>query len=178
MHRSFFMLFSKTYLRRTIFNSLYLIVSLVGLWAGSVYVPTAMTYIAMKEGRAAVEAAQLASYSSALLGIGTVLGALLVPPLADRLGRKPTLGIFFAFMGGAIWLAFGHVFYLNMNASALVSGLFFSARCRRSKFHRVLIWLPEQIQHGMPRERVCVQHDIGRFAAAGMTFLVGAGISL
>ena len=113
MHHAFFLLFSPQYRRRTIFNSIYLIVSLVGLWAGSVYVPAAMTYIAAAANKTAVEAAQLASYSTALLGIGTVLGALLVPLLADRLGRKLTLGIFFALMGFSIWLAFGHVFYME-----------------------------------------------------------------
>ena len=48
MHRAFLKLFSPQYRRRTIVNSLYLIVSLAGLWAGSVYAPTAMTYIARK----------------------------------------------------------------------------------------------------------------------------------
>src|SRR5579863_10701186 len=79
MHRSFTMLFSPRYRRRTILNSLYLIVSLVGLWAGSVYVPTAITYLAAQEGLAAARGAQLASYATALLGIGTVVGALIVP---------------------------------------------------------------------------------------------------
>src|SRR5580704_13154228 len=52
MHRAFTALFSPQYRRRTILNSLYLIVSLVGLWAGSVYVPTAITYLAAQEGLA------------------------------------------------------------------------------------------------------------------------------
>jgi MFS family permease len=39
MHHSFLELFTPRYRRRTIFNSIYLIVSLIGLWAGSVYVP-------------------------------------------------------------------------------------------------------------------------------------------
>src|SRR5580658_6671535 len=87
MHHAFFELFSRRYRRRTIFNSIYLMVSLIGLWAGSVYVPAAMTYIATRAGRTAVEAGRLASYATALLGIATVLGALIVPWLAERLGR-------------------------------------------------------------------------------------------
>src|ERR1700720_813535 len=88
MRRAFFLLFSPQYRRRTILNSSYLIVSLIGLWAGSVYTPAAMTYIAERAGRSEMEAARLASYSTALLGIGTVIGALIVPFLADWIGRR------------------------------------------------------------------------------------------
>src|SRR5665213_219349 len=77
MHRAFLKLFSPQYRRRTIVNSLYLIVSLAGLWAGSVYAAPLMTYIAERSGRTAAESARLASYSTALLGVATVLGALI-----------------------------------------------------------------------------------------------------
>src|SRR6202030_833099 len=113
MHHSFLELFSPQYRRRTIFNSIYLIVSLAGLWAGSVYVQEEMTYIAARAGRTVVEGARLASYSTALLGGATILGALMVPLLAERLGRRTTLGIFYAVMLGSIWIAFGRVFYME-----------------------------------------------------------------
>ena len=58
MHNAFLELFSPEYRRRTILNSLYLIVSLVGLWAGSVYVPAAITYIAQRVGRSPADAAR------------------------------------------------------------------------------------------------------------------------
>jgi MFS family permease len=45
MFHSFAEPFSAEYRRRTILNSLYLIVSLCGLWAGAVYVPSAITYM-------------------------------------------------------------------------------------------------------------------------------------
>jgi len=38
-------LFSVEYRKRTIMNSLYVLVSIIGLWAGSVYVPAAITDI-------------------------------------------------------------------------------------------------------------------------------------
>src|SRR5258708_39369973 len=107
MRHAFLELFSQRYRRRTVFNSIYLIVSLVGLWAAGVYVPTAMTYIATRRGHTAMDAAKLASYSTALLGIATVLGALIVPLLAAWLGRRATLGIFYRIMLGSIWIAFG-----------------------------------------------------------------------
>jgi MFS family permease len=176
MRRSFFMLFSPLYLRRTLFNSMYLIVSLVGLWAGSVYVPTAMTYIAQRANHTAVEAAKLASYSSALLGMGTVLGALLVPLLADSIGRKGTLAIFYAFMGSAVWLAFGHVFYLDMNAVGWFLFCSFLLGVGGANFVVYSFWLPEQYSTECRASAFAFNTNVGRFAAAGLTFLVGAGI--
>jgi MFS family permease len=72
-----------------------------------------MTYIATKAGRTAMEAARLASYSTALLGIASVIGALIVPLLTERLGRRATLGIFYTIMLGSISVAFGRVFYME-----------------------------------------------------------------
>ena len=46
MLEAFAALFSPEYKRRTIINSLLFTVSIVGLWAGSIYVPTAVTQIA------------------------------------------------------------------------------------------------------------------------------------
>src|SRR5882762_7947628 len=116
MHHPFLELFSPGYRRRTVFNSIYLIVSLVGLWAAAVYVPAAMTYIAIRTGHTAMDAANLASYSTALLGIATVLGALILPLLAERLGRRATLAIVYSIMLGSIGMAFGHVFYMQTDA--------------------------------------------------------------
>ena len=87
------MIFSREYRRRTILNSLYLLVSITGLWAGSVYVPTAVTALALKEG---VPGAQAASLGTAILSIGTILGCIAVPILAERIGRRATLAVFFA----------------------------------------------------------------------------------
>src|SRR4030081_3712777 len=55
MKAAFARLFESDYARRTWLNSLYLLVSIVGLWAGSVYVPTSVIQIALREGRNAAE---------------------------------------------------------------------------------------------------------------------------
>jgi MFS family permease len=176
MHHAFLKLFSSQYRRRTIVNSMYLIVSLIGLWAGSVYVPAAMTYVAGSAGRTAVNAAQLASYSSALLGIGTVLAALLVPLVAEWLGRRITLGIFYAVMGASIWFAFGHVFYIQTNAVAWFLVCTFLLGVGGANFIVYSFWLPEQYGTECRASAFSFITNIGRFAAAGFTFLVGAGI--
>jgi len=176
MHHSFLALFSSRYRRRTIFNSIYLIVSLVGLWAGSVYVPAAVTYLAARTGRSPVDAARLASYSTALLGIATVLAALVVPLLADWLGRRITLGVFFAVMFVFIRLAFGHVFYMQTHAVGWFMVCAFFLGVGGANFIVYSFWLPEQYGTECRASAFAFTTNLGRFAAAGFTFLVGAGV--
>jgi MFS family permease len=176
MHSAFLKLFSPQYRKRTIVNSLYLIVSLAGLWAGSVYAPTAITYIAQRTGRSAVEGARLASYSSALIGVTTVLGALIVPFLADWLGRRATLAIFYVIMMCAIWVAFAHVFYMRENAVAWFLACSALLGLGGANFIVYSFWLPEQYGTECRASAFAFITNLGRFFAAGFTFLVGAGI--
>jgi len=176
MHRAFRLLFTPYYRRRTILKSMYLIVSLVGLWAGSVYVPTAITYIATNAGRTAAEAARLASESTALLGFGTILGALIVPLLADRLGRKLTLATFYILMLLSIWTAFGRVFYMPTGALGWFLVCSFLLGLGGANFIVYSFWLPEQYGTECRASAFAFTTNIGRFAAAGFTFLVGAGV--
>lgn len=176
IYHAFLKLFSAQYRRRTIVNSIYLIVSLIGLWAGSVYVPAAITYVATREGQTAMSAARLASYSSALLGIGTILAALAVPLIADWLGRRVALGILYAVMGASIWIAFGRVFYMQTNASEWFMVMAFLLGVGGANFIVYSFWLPEQYGTECRASAFAFTTNIGRFAAAGFTFLVGTGV--
>ena len=176
MHRSFLELFSAQYQRRTILNSIYLMASIVGLWAGSVYVPSAITYIADRAGKTAVEAARLASYSTALLGIGTIVGALMTPLLAKRLDRRTTLGIFFGLMLVCLWLAFGYIFYMPIGALEWFMLCTFFLGLGGANFVVYSFWIPEQYPTECRVSAFAFTTNIGRFAGAGLTFLVGAGI--
>src|SRR4029077_5994084 len=95
MREAFAALFSPEYKRRTIVNSLLFTVSIVGLWAGSIYVPAAVTQIAVREGYMPAEAARLASYGSMVLAIATIIGCLMAPWLAERFGRRLAMGLYF-----------------------------------------------------------------------------------
>src|ERR1700722_13001219 len=59
--RPFAVLFTRAWRRRTILNTLFMLASICGLWAGTVYVPAAVTTLAEAAGRAGPQAAQLAS---------------------------------------------------------------------------------------------------------------------
>jgi MFS family permease len=176
MHHAFWELFSRRYRRRTIFNSIYLIVSLAGLWAAAVYVPAAMTYIAMRTGQTATGGARLASYSTALLGIATMLGAFIVPSLAEWLGRRSTLAIFYGIMSVSIWIAFGHVFYMERGAVGWFMLCTFLLGLGGANFVVYSFWLPEQYATECRASAFAFITNVGRFAAAGFTFLVGTGI--
>jgi len=174
--RSFVAPFSRQYRWRTILNSLYLIASIVGLWAGSVYVPSAVTYLADKAGETAMGAAKLASYATAILGVGTIIGALLTPFLAQRFNRRGTLAVFFAFMLVFLWLTFGYVFYLPTNALGWFLVCTFFLGIGGANFAVYSFWLPEQYPTECRVSAFAFCTNIGRFAGAGLTFLVGAGI--
>ena len=78
MFKAFGALFSPQYRRRTILNSTYLLISITGLWAGSVYVPTAVSQIAIRSvsQRAGI---RLGSYGTMILATGTILRCLAIP---------------------------------------------------------------------------------------------------
>jgi hypothetical protein len=72
------------YRRRTLQNAGLVSVSIIGLWAAAVYEPAAIVTLARRAGRSALEATRLASFGTGLLSLGTCLGCLLLPPLAER----------------------------------------------------------------------------------------------
>src|SRR5438270_11089489 len=66
---SFLMLFSPMFRRRTVLNCVYVLVSIIGLWAGAVYVPSSVIYLASHAGISAAASSRLASYGTMLLSI-------------------------------------------------------------------------------------------------------------
>ena len=105
-------IFSAPNFRRTLVNSTLLTVSIVGLWAGSVYEPTAIITLAKQAGMTQPEAVRMASMGTGLLSIGTILGCLAAPILCERVGRRAGLALFFVGMAVCIGLSFGWAFYL------------------------------------------------------------------
>jgi MFS family permease len=176
MGAAFAKLFSTTYARRTWLNSLYLLVSIVGLWAGSVYVPTSVTQIAVRDGHNAADAARLASYGTMVLSVGTILGCLVLPPLAESFGRRVTLGLYFLVMCFSIAVGFGYVFYLPHALAPFMVVLFFLG-VGGANFAMYTLWLPEQYSTECRASAFAFATSVGRFAGAGITFLVGAGVA-
>ena len=174
---SFFALFSPEYRKRTALNCIFLLVSMIGLWAGSVYVPGAATQVALREGYNSADAARIASWATMLLAVGTILGCLIMAPLANRLGRRGAMAFFFSLMAVSIPLAFGYAFYPGHGGlSAFILCLFFVG-VGGGSFSVQLLWLPEQYRTECRGSALALATCVGRFVAAGATFVVGAGIA-
>jgi MFS family permease len=175
MLEAFATLFSPEYKRRTIINSLLFTVSIVGLWAGSIYVPTAVTQIARAEGYAAADAARMASYGSMVLSIATIIGCLMAPWMAERFGRRLAMGLYFAALGVAVAVAFGYVFYQPAALSMFFVLIFFLG-IGGANFALYTLWLPEQYATNCRASAIAFVSSVGRFVGVAMVFLVGTAI--
>lgn len=169
-------IFSSQWRRRTILNSLFMLASISGLWAGTVYVPAAITALAEASGRTGVQVAQLASRGVMLVSFATILGCLIMPWLAERVGRRGALAFFFALMALFIWLTFGKVFYLGAGALPWFFVCLFFLGIGGANFAVYTLWLPEQYPTGCRASAFAFATSFARFGGAGITFLVGAGV--
>jgi len=177
MHHAFLALFSPLYRRRTILNSVYLLVSIVGLWAGSVYVPASVTQLALRAGMTAPQGARLASWATMLLAVGTIIGCVILPMIAEWIGRRATLGLFFVVMFFSISVGFGYIFYLPQGALGWFIVCLFFLGIGGANFAMYTLWLPEQYTTECRASAFAFATSVGRFAGAGITFLVGAGVA-
>jgi len=176
MSDSFGKLFSPMYLRRTMVMSGLFLTSIIGLWAGSIYVPTATSQLAVRAGATAAEAARQASYGGMVLAIGTIIGCIAAPFLAERFGRKKSMAVYFVFMAVSIVLAFGYVFYQGDGALSLFYPCIFLLGLGGANFALYTLWLPELYPTDCRASAVAFISSVGRFVGVAMVFLVGSGI--
>jgi MFS family permease len=175
-YNPFAIIFSSRYLGRTITMSALLTVSIVGLWAGAVYEPTAIVFLSRQAGMALPDAAKMASYGTGLLSIGTILGCIAAPWLAEKLGRRSALALYYLGMMVTIALAFGWAFYLPTGSAlpAFMAVLFFLGLFG-GNFAIFSLWLPELFGTEVRASAFAFCTSIGRFIGAGVNFgLAGA----
>ena len=176
MRESFGKLFSPAYVRRTMVMSGLFLTSIIGLWAGSIYVPTATSQLAVRAGASAADAARQASYAGMVLAIGTIIGCVAAPFLAERLGRRKSMAIYFVFMAVSVVLTFGYVFYLGTNALTWFYPCIFLLGLGGANFALYTLWLPEQYTTDCRASAIAFISSVGRFVGVAMVFLVGSGI--
>ena len=166
-------IFSGSYRRRTLINTVLLAAAICGLWAGAVYAPTAITALAKRAGMIQAQAVRMASFGMGLLSLGTILGCLAVPPLAERIGRKRTLAFYFLGMAICILVSFGWAFYLPQGLKPFIVVLFFLGFFG-GNFATFSLWLPEQYDTSVRATAFAFTTSFGRFIAAGVNFGIGA----
>jgi MFS family permease len=169
-------IFSPPYRRRTLVNTVLLTSAICGLWAASVYAPTAIVTLAGKAGMPPPQAVRISSFGMGLLSLGTILGCLAAPPLAERFGRKPALGLYFLGMASCILMGFGWAFSLPQGLHPFIALLFFLGFFG-GNFAFFSLWLPEQYGTRVRATAFAFITSFGRFIAAGANFAVGTLVS-
>ncbi len=171
-------IFKPPYLRQTFVMSVLLTVAVVGLWAGAVYEPTAIVQLARKAGYDAAMATKLASLGTAILSVGTILGCLLLPALAERIGRKKTLALYFLGMMVTIAAAFGWAFYLPVGQALpmFIIALFFLGFAG-GNFAMFSLWLPELFGTEVRASAFAFCTSVGRFVGAGVNFAIAGAVT-
>ena len=171
-------IFGPKYLKRTLVNSGLLTIAIIGLWAGAVYEPAAVTMLAKKAGMDGPSAAKMVSLATAVLSVGTILGCLALPPIAETIGRKLTLAVYFVIMLVTIPLAFGWAFYLTNGLVPFIIVLFFLG-FGGGNFAVFSLWLPEQYETRVRATAFAFATSIGRFIGAVVNFgLAGLVLSM
>jgi MFS family permease len=169
-------IFRPPYARRTLVNTVLLASAVCGLWAAAVYTPAAVIELAKRAGMLQPQAVRVSSLALGWLSMGTILGCLAVPVLAERFGRKPTLAFYFAGMATCIVLSFGWAFYLAQGLHVFITLLFFLGFFG-GNFAVFSLWLPEQYATTVRATAFAFTTSFGRFIAAGVNFAVGALVS-
>jgi MFS family permease len=171
-------LFGPRYLASTIVMSALLTIAIIGLWAGAVYEPTALVFLSRRAGFALPEAVRMASFGTGLLSVGTILGCLLAPFLAERLGRRPTLALYYVGMLITIAAAFGWAFYLPTGTALPVFlVLLFFLGIAGGNFAIFSLWLPELFGTEIRGTAFAFCTSIGRFIGAGVNFMLAGAVA-
>src|SRR5271154_1233420 len=174
----FAVIFSPRYLGRTITMSALLTIAIVGLWAGAVYEPTAIVFLSRQAGMELPDAAKMASYGTALLSIGTILGCIAAPWLAERIGRRLTLALYYLGMMVKIALAFGWAVYLPTGTAlpTFMAVLFFLGMFG-GNFAIFSLWLPELFGTEARATAFAFCTSVGRFIGAGVNFALAGAVA-
>jgi MFS family permease len=166
-------LFSPGLRRDTLVASGLAFVVLLGLWGGTMWIPSAIREIAERspggEALSAPEIERLASRGVILLNLGSLIGYLLFGPLADAIGRR---GAFLLYFIGAVCL-----FPITFLGSSSVDTVFLLVPLVGIFTLGVTsgfpIYLPELFPTAVRTTGVGFCYNLGRFVTAGGVFVTG-----
>jgi MFS family permease len=176
MAQAFGALFTPRYKRDTVVMSGLFLVSIIMLWAGSVYVPTAARQMAAAAGETLEgNLARVATYASIVLAVGTIIGCVLVPICAERIGRRATMALFMTVLGVSAALGFGYVFYMPDGLTLFMVLTFFMG-LGGANFAVYTVWLPELYSTDCRASAIGFISSAGRFVGMAMVFLLYYGI--
>jgi len=142
-------------------------VCIIGLWAGLMWAPAALTRLAQREGFSPQIVPRVVALAVMSFNIATIAGCLAVPWLAERWGRRKLLTVYFIIGGVSIALGFG-IFY-NQPQYALwlfIATLPFMGIGTNADFAVFTLWLPELFPTRLRATGFAFCTSAGRFVGA------------
>src|SRR5437899_10538106 len=107
-----------------------------------------------------------------LVSFATILGCLAMPWLAEKLGRRGALGLFFVLMMTFIALTFGEVFYLGAAALPWFFVCLFFLGFGGANFSVYTLWLPEHYPAECRGSAFAFFFSFPPLCVAGLSFFV------
>jgi MFS family permease len=171
MRMSMKTILNRDHRRDTLILALIMVPVITGLYGGTLFVPTALTAL-HESTHAAIKTPYLIAIGGSIIAAFTLVTCLVVPSMAQRFGRKRTLGSLLALMAVGLPL----VFLLAFKAGnlGLFLGLLVLLGIGGADFAVFSLWLPELYPTHARAGGFAFVTTIGRFAGAGLTFVIGA----
>lgn len=157
--------------RDTLILAVIMVPVITGLYGGTLFVPTALTAL-HDSTHAAIKTPYLVAIGGSIIAAFTLVTCLVVPSLAQRFGRKRTLGALLALM--AIGLPLVFLFAFKAGNLGLFLALLVLLGIGGADFAIFSLWLPEVYPTHARAGGFAFVTTIGRFAGAGLTFAIGA----
>jgi MFS family permease len=167
-------IFSPGLRRSTLVAAALMTVCIIGLWAGLVWAPSALTLLAQREGVAAENVPRVVAMAVMGFNLATIVGCLLVPWLGERWGRRKLLAACYALGGLSIAVGFGVFFNQPRHALGLfIATLPFMGLGANADFAVFTLWLPELYPTRLRATGFAFGTSAGRFVGALGPYVVG-----
>jgi MFS family permease len=171
MRESLRTILDRDHRRDTLVLAVIMVPVITGLYGGTLFVPTALTTL-HDSVHAAIKTPYLIAIGGSIIAAFTLVTCLVVPALANRIGRRRTLGLLLAFMAVGLPLVFLVAF--KAGNLGLFLGLLVLLGIGGADFAIFSLWLPEVYPTRARAGGFAFVTTIGRFAGAGLTFAIGA----
>jgi len=125
-------------------NSLYVLVSIIGLWAGVGVRAGGDTDIVNRNKIQGVNLPHLISLATMLLSVATILGCIVLPPVGGTPGAACDAGDLFCVHAGVDCVGIRYIFYLPVDPLKWFIVCLFFLGLGGANFAMYTLWLPEQ----------------------------------
>ncbi len=168
---SFISIFKKGYARSTIVASLVMAAVILGLYSGTVYVPVVVEDIIASFVTFKYPVVDFVAAGGSETAVFTILGCILMPFLAEKIGRRFTLIFFLFLMAISVFFIYDIIFYLD-NLYYLFIALPFLG-LGGADFAVFTLWSPELYPTEFRSSGFGAITTFARYFAAGLIFLIG-----